>query len=412
MGLRSWPILTALAGVAIMASACTESARTLWVYDEPEPWQRRDVLPGGAGGTIVVSDSYSDTLTFLDAATLAPVARLPIGLSPVELEGPHHVKLSPDGAHLYVALAETVPNSGTGPHGTHGDGSVPGYILKIRTANGSLAGQVRVDRNPGDFAVSPDGRTLYVSHFDIKRILEVTQQGGTPEEMRSAIAVVDTETMDRTALVPVCPAEHGIQLAPDGARLFVSCYGSDQVGIVDVSDPGYPVTLVPLGPQPGTLPGALSYGPYAATFGPDGRTLWFSCWESSDLRAFNTSSGQMDLARTIPTGGYPNFGGSQGGSMFIARQSGDPFLPDDRLLVIGSGGILVQEIALPSAECLNAHEAVPVPGDPDRVLVVCEGNHVTPGSVVRVDLTTGEIEARGEAGIFPDAAVFVPEVVR
>lgn len=401
--IRLLPLLPAL----LLAGGCpADKEKTEWVYDPGPHWPERQLLPAG-GNWLVTSNAYDDTLSFFDADTLAPVATIPIGLSPAELEGPHHVITSPDGQFLYTGIAETVPNSGSGPHGSHGSGAVPGYILKIRASDAALVGSVRVDRSPGDLVLSPDGGTLYVSHFDMLRILEVVQAGGTDDEKRSVIAMIDTESMTVTAQVPVCPAEHGIVLSPNGETLYTSCYGSDRLAVVDVTTPALAHQLVPLGPSPQILPALLQYGPYAATLDPDGKTLWLSCWESGDIRAFNTSSGQMELSRTVSVGGLPGFGGATGDAVYFARQSGEVGLPDDQLVVLSSGGTVTTIHPIDSADCVNAHQAVPDPTAPGKALVACEGDHVSPGSLVRVDAVTGVTEASQVAGVFPDAVTFV-----
>lgn len=394
------------ASATIVLAACEQDrTRTDWVYQPGEHWPSRPVFPGVGGGLLVTTNSYDDTLTLLDLATLEPLAHIPVGLLPVEQEGPHHVIVSPDNQFLYVALSEVVPNSGSGPHGAHGTGAIPGYVLKIRVADMRQVGSVRVDRNPGDLLISPDGSTLYVSHFDVLRVLEVAQAG--QGDARSGIAVVDTATMTRTNLEMTCVAEHGMALSPDGTRLYVSCYGEDALAVVDVTDSLDLVTeIVPLGPSPGTLPGPLFYGPYAATLDAGGETLWLSNWESGDIRAFDIASGTMDLARTIVTGGQPVFGAAVSStSLVFTRQSGDLGFPDDRLvLVTDTGGGTASAIELPlDSSCVNAHAAVPDPLDPGVAIVVCEGNHIGDGSVVRVELVTGATVSSGATGIFPDS---------
>ena len=393
----------------LLAGCPGEETRTKWIYSTDPHWPMRQLLPPG-GHWFVTSDAYDDTLTFLDADTLALVARIPVGLSPAELEGLHHVVLSPDGQFLYTGVAENVPNSGTGPHGSHGDGSEPGYVLKIRLADARLVGSVRVDRNPGDLVLSPDGTTLWVSHFDVKRILDVVQAGGPEEDKNSAIATIDTETMTLRELVDVCPAEHGMTLSPDAETIYMACYGSDRLAVVDVSAPGLSHTLVPLGASPQVLPATLAYGPYAVTVDPDEETVWVSCWESEDIRAFDTVSGTIDPAREIDTpGSLPGFGGRTSQQVVFARQSSDPGFPDDRVVVVQSGGApaFVEHVVDPG-ECTAAHQAIPDPTRAGKALVVCEGNHATPGTLVRIDLVTGAVEETAEVGIFPDAVVYVP----
>src|SRR5688500_8520633 len=146
------PVLLALASLAVFASGCPrDEEKTEWIYEPGPKWPARQILPAGANWR-VTSHAYDDTLSFYDADTLALEATIPVGLSPAELEGPHHVVLSPDGQFLYTGISQTVPG-GTGPHGAHGSGAVPGYILKISTSDASLVGSVRVDRSPGDLVL-------------------------------------------------------------------------------------------------------------------------------------------------------------------------------------------------------------------------------------------------------------------
>lgn len=164
-----------------------------------------------------------------------------------------------------------------------------------------------------------------------------------------------------------------------------------------------------------SAPEDLQYGPYALTFDPDG-TLWVSCWHSSpgSVRGFDTVSDTFD-GRVLEFGadGFPGFGGTAGGLTFFPRQQlptdfggPDPFFPDDRLLVTSAGSIVAEHMLDP-ADCVAAHQAYPDPTRPGKALVVCEGDHLTPGSLVRLDLATGEVEETAEVGIFPDAVVYV-----
>ena len=399
----------ALAGAVALATiaACTRHGDTNWIYSPGAHWPARSIMPANANGLLVTTNNLDDTLSFLDAQTLAPRATIPVGLNLVELEGPHHLVTSKDGQFLFIGLTETFPTSSAGPHGSHGSGTVPGYVVKMRLSDGAIVGQARVDRNPGDLVLSPDGAKLYVSHFDIKRILDQTAAGGTEDSKLSGIAVIDTATMNRDALVMVCPAEHGMAISPDGAKLYVTCYGSDSVAIVDLTQASLPHTVIPVGTTPGELPGTTSYAPYAATLSSDGRIVWLSCWNSGDLRALIVSSGQMNLAATQTVGGYPSFGAKWGDKTIFARQSGNPALADDHLVVLDAAGTIVSNFVYPSSQCVNMHQARLVPGQDGKAFLVCEGNHVAKGSILRVDLGTGAVEATAQVGVFPDALSFV-----
>src|SRR5437016_2939092 len=88
---------------------------------------------------IMMTDNGDDTLAVVSLDLPQPklYALLPFGDNPVEREGPHHIAASADGAILFVPLSNYVPGSGTGPHGSHGLGTVPGSLLALDARNGA-----------------------------------------------------------------------------------------------------------------------------------------------------------------------------------------------------------------------------------------------------------------------------------
>ena len=186
-------LLAALAPLALGACGDKDTSGPLTVpeleYGVDQPWPAPASLPPiGPAGRIVITNNLDDTLSLLDLDSLGSpdwkeLARIPVGLNPVELEGPHHTAVSPDGSFYYVGISNYVPGSGSGPHGTHGAGTADGYCLKLDSTTNRLVGSVRVDPNPGDVIVSKDGRTLYQTHFDLLKIAEVVERG-CPEDRR------------------------------------------------------------------------------------------------------------------------------------------------------------------------------------------------------------------------------------
>lgn len=397
------------ATAVIGTAACKSKDKTNWVYSTATPWPTRVIMPPNDHGFFFTTNNLSDTVSVVDAETLQPLTYLPVGLNPVELEGPHHLQPGSDGKYLYVGLTETFPSNASGPHGAHGTGAVPGYLLKIRISDGELVGKVRVDRNPGDVKLSPDASKVYVSHFDVKRIIDQTQAGGDEQSKWSGIAQIDTATMTRDALVMNCPAEHGMDITHDGSTMYVACYGGDEVAIVDLTQPDLPSTLVPAGTNPIELPGTQSYQPYATTLNTSNTLAWFSCWASGDVRALDTATGQFDDSKKTYLGGYPTFGAAwHGDRMVFARQSGTPGVFDDHVFLVGSNGGVVADYAMDPSQCKNAHQVMIDPKDSNHAIVCCEGDHVNPGSLVRMDLQTGAVLATAQVGVFPDLVVYVP----
>jgi DNA-binding beta-propeller fold protein YncE len=408
---RARLLLAALAPLAL--GACSEGSTTgpLEVpeleYGIDPAWPAPASLPPiGPAGRVVITNSLDDTLSLLDLDTMdspgwGELARIPVGLNPVELEGPHHTAASPDGAFYYVGISNYVPGAGSGPHGTHGAGTADGYCLKMDASTNTLVGSVRVDRNPGDVVISQDGRTLYQTHFDLLRIADVDRRDGTVEEMYSRLAIIDAETMARKQMVSVCPAPHAVRLSPDGRRAYIACW-SDEVAIVELDQPNNPVTRVKVAANVGT-PVAPRHEPYALTLSPTGG-LWVSSLRSRAVQYLDPTTLTMDPTRTVFLSGPPMFGDvtADGRTLYM------PYQGLDALAIIDTSNpnTVLEEIALSPSGCLNVHQ-VELTLDERHGLVVCEGDHVAPGTFHVVDLAEKTVVKTVQVGVFPDSVVIL-----
>lgn len=404
--LRRWsPLPFALLALA----ACGDGAV---VFDSDDPWQSQSDWPGIGAGKIMVTNSGDDTLTFLDPDTLEPVYVAPTGRIPAEREGPHHGAASPDGRYYYVGLSNVVPAGGSGPHGSHGTGTVEGYLLRYDCETNAPAGEVRVDRSPGDVRSTPDGRFVLQSHFDLQSIIEASTNGEDPRELRSTLAVIDSESMQTAAKIPLCPAGHGMGLAPDGSAAYVTCWGSDELAIVPLGDePSSEAEVVRLPIQEGAggNPTAPTFGPYAATVSPDGSEVWVSNLEGRAMAVYDVETGAFDQARFMTELiGSPLFASfsTEGDRLYVPVQN------DDALLTIDPAtGEILSTLSFTADECYWPHGTLLLDGG-ESLAVVCEGDRVEPGTVVRLDLTAEggpAIEEVFEVGVYPDDLVYVPE---
>ncbi|QSQ22102.1 YncE family protein [Pyxidicoccus parkwayensis] len=401
-----------LPALALALTACSEDpdlgdARTPPAeidYAHPDPWAEGTVVPPpGPGGRILITNSLDDTLSLIELNTVGTpdfkeLARVPVGLNPVELEGPHHTAVAPDGSAYYVGISNYVPGGGSGPHGTHGTGSEDGYCLKLDARDNRLLGSVRVDPNPGDIIVSKDGRTLYQTHFDTLKITEVARRGGAQKDMYARLAIIDEATMTRKSMVDVCPAPHAVRLSSDERTAYVACW-SDQVAIVDLTTSPPDVKLVGVAASIGT---AVSprHEPYALTLSPTTGEAWVSSMASRQVQVLNPTTRTMDATRTV-TGlrGAPMFGAfsSDGRTLYMPYQGADALAVIDPVT-----GTVQGEVDLASAGCLNVHQITLTP-DEKYGLVVCEGDHQGPGTLHAVDLTERTVVGTVRVGIFPDS---------
>jgi DNA-binding beta-propeller fold protein YncE len=374
---------------------------------DPGTYTPAGTLPYASSARFAVTVNLSDELAYVSADGQAPqlFGEVPVGDVPVELEGPHHIAASPDGNWLYINLSNYVPGTGSGPHGSHGTGTVPGSLLKIDAKTSQKVAEVLVDRSPGDVITSKDGKLAFVTHYDLLRLQAQLAAGDPPEKGWSAVAIVDTESMVRLSLTAICPTAHGEGLSADEKTLYVTCAQSDELVLLDVTIPSKPTVKLklPVGPAPGPI-GTPSYGPYALAVDPADGTVWISDNNSADVRVFDPSTMQMDGSKTVFTGGVSMFGAfkSDGKTFYVPHQG------DDKITRVDVPSGMTDTLALPSTVCKNVHALVLAP-DEKSAQVVCEGDHITlPGTVVTVNLDGFFIVGSVSVGMFPDGAAWLP----
>jgi DNA-binding beta-propeller fold protein YncE len=391
---------------AILAAGCGSSIR---FPSSGGQWPAPAVPAFVHEARFATTQNLSDKLDFISPSAPTLLGSTPVGDVPVELEGPHHLAASPDGKYIYYNLSNYVPGTGSGPHGSHGTGAVPGSLVKLDASTNQELAEVLVDRSPGDVILASDGKHAYVSHYDLLRLQQQLAQMLPPEAAYSDLAIVDTTTMTRTAMIPVCVTAHGEGLSADGKTLYMTCAQSDELAVVDVSDPVHPTVKLklPVGPTPVTIPGSTnpSYGPYALAVSPADGTVWVSDNNSADVRVFDPATMQMDGTKVINVNGVAMFGSfSPDGSVYYVPHQGD-----DRLTAIDTKTLATRDLPAPTGSCLNMHAFVLAPPSFTTGIVICEGDHVkTPGSALYVDVQSFTAIGYVTLDMFSDGAAWLP----
>src|SRR5437879_4295718 len=158
-------------------------------------------------------------------------------------KGPHGLVMTPDGRKVYVSSdgASTVSvidtatdrvvssiDVGTNPHGLaiSADGSrvlVSGWgsnrALVLDTATDRVIGEVPVAQ-PHNGTLSRDGRTGWVA----------SQQQGA-----MALVRLDLTTWKEVARVPLDKTPRGLELSPDGRRVFFTLAGVNAIEVLDTT---------------------------------------------------------------------------------------------------------------------------------------------------------------------------------
>jgi YVTN family beta-propeller protein len=347
-------------------------------------------LPAGDFG--MVANSGSDTVSAIDLGAPGVLASAPVGRDPVSNDGPHEVVGDRAGGFGYVVLAYPAPLA-TGGH-SHGTGTKNGWVQKLALDDLRIVGEIQIDPNPADLALSQDRSRLVVTHFDLKAALS---DGGL-DQKRANISVIDPSaiTMDSGGplRLQICVAPHGVALSrPDGATAYVACYGEDVVALVDIAHPTNPVLRIPLGPVIGD-PGAPVYGPYAVALSPSGNLLSICNTESKDVHLLDTRTHAISQTPLLLQGAPQSVVWSDDESrVYVVTQAPDAIVIADP----HSGTILAQ---LPLDAC-HLPRDVKISTDGATLYVVCEGD-ANGGSVVLVDSNALSTRATVRVGAFPD----------
>ena len=198
--------------------------------DQPQPaTPPAAALPAVStpAGRLYVTNENSGDLTVIDTATRQVIATIPLG------KRPRGIKLSPDGATLYVALS----GSPIAPPGTDEsklpppDRSADG-IGVFDVKQGKLLRVIQAGSDPEQTAVSPDGRWLFVANEDA---------GQT--------SVIDISDGRVVARVPVGGEPEGVDLRPDGKVVYVTSEEDNQVAVIDAATLKL-LTTFKAGPRP------------------------------------------------------------------------------------------------------------------------------------------------------------------
>jgi YVTN family beta-propeller protein len=210
--------------------------------------------------------------------------------------------------------------------------------------------------------------------------------------------------MRRLSMIRVCPTTHGMGLSPDEKTLYVTCSQSDELAVLDVSDPAAPTVIkrIPVGPAPGPTTDP-AYVPYALSVHPQDGTVWVSNNRTGDVRVYDPASGQMDPAKVVFLGGVAMFGSftPDGRAILV------PYQGADRLAAIEVATLIKTDVPMPAGSCLNAHAFRLAPSGTDGVLV-CEGNKLDkPGTVVGVTLQPLVATGFVSVGMFSDGAAWI-----
>ena len=324
-------------------------------------------------------------------------------------KGPHGLVVTPDGRKVYVSSdgASTVSvidtaadrvvasiDVGANPHGLaiSGAGSrvlVSGWgsnrALVIDTATDRVIGEVPIAQ-PHNGTLSQDGRTAWVAS---------QQQGAT------ALVRLNLATWKEVARIPLDKTPRGLELSPDGRRVFFTLAGVNAIQVLDTATSEI-VTQIPVGTSPHYTP-----------FTPDGRWALAVIQGPGELGILDTTSNT--LAGTVAVGKAPHWStsSSDGRTAYVTNEgSNDVSVVDlanravTATIAVGSAPrkIAVQPVSGAAATTPAPMRAAGAPSGTSK--------SITLGGVTYADHGIKDVRTRARLELEADDYYFSPTFLR
>lgn len=395
---------TALAVVVLAEATAACAADAPAIPPDPPPFpSHRETFPVGERTLGYVTNASDDTLSVVDLDAVLTLATVPIGLDPIDPDGPADLVVDRDAGIVYVALSYPVPTY-QGPHAAHHALPRPGYVEALATSDLRHLGALAVDPRPSGLALAAEHSPLLVTHDDVDRAAQLTDDLAA---RRAALWVIESPTAIATGTanarsLPVCAAPYAVAYGAGDARAFVTCTGEDSLAVVE------PETLSVATRVPVTVPqGGVSKPSAAAADAPRTR-LAVSSTVGRSVTVFGMSDATplwtrvFDGAAAGVPSGVPYFAAWLADStLLVPLQS-----PDGAVLLDARTGDVLRAVSYVGGECGSPRQAAVL--DDGRGFLLCAGDGFEAGALVAVDSVTLAVGQRATLGRAPDRLAVLP----
>jgi YVTN family beta-propeller protein len=197
----------ALLGAAQLGSGAVHAAATYQVY---------------------VTNERSGDVTVINGRDFSIAATIAVG------KRPRGIHVSPDGKTVYVALSGTPieappqidahgnpvferKKGGDDDDDANADKAADG-IGVVNVATQKLTAKLNAGSDPEEFALSKDGRRIYISNEDTKTASVINIAAGKLEH-----------------IIPVGQEPEGVTTSPDGRQFYVTCEAGGDIYVIDTA---------------------------------------------------------------------------------------------------------------------------------------------------------------------------------
>ena len=355
---------------------------------------RRAKFPSEGRTLGYVANRNSDSVSVIDLDGLRELGQLPVGVDPVDIDGPRHIAIDAQRRVAYVLL--TFPFSVPSAHlAASGTPSRQGYVQALDLLDFAQLGELHVDKRASDIALSADGERISVTHFD--RDLSIST--GDLETRRSNLALLapawgiqdNTARVERRRLC-VAPAAH--TYSNRSARVHIACTGEDSLVTVDATS-GEVLSRVPAGAD-------VVNKPMAIVMDSEESRLLVSNQFSSAVVSFSADATPVLQFSTPSLEAQPMNAGYISRAEFIVTLQ----LPSGAARVDAETGAVLTRVSYTDVECSNPTDVAKTADG--RIFLVCEGDHYAPGALIQIDPASLTVLRKTTLGIFPERLAILP----
>ena len=339
--------------------------------------------------TIAVASEATDEISII---TFGPngasvQAKIPIGLSATDPDGPHGLAVSPDHQFYYVSTAHGTPF---------------GNFWKLRVSDNAVIGRVTLGNFPATAQITPEGHLAFVVNFNLHG-----------DMVPSDVSVVGVDDMVELTRITTCAMPHGSRLNPAGTKHYSACMMDDMLVEIDVASftlsrhfmltkgkemgmSGAPAAMASGGSHDMSGHGMTAPAAGDPTCSPtwaqpsaDGSRIYVACNRTNDIVEVDAASWRM--LRRIPAGdGVYNLAITHDGTKLIATNKRGRSVS---IIELPSG----RELARVATQRRVVHGAA-VSADDRYAFISVEGIGSEPGTVEIIDLRTLRTVATVDVG--------------
>jgi YVTN family beta-propeller protein len=257
--------------VAVIDTGANQVLKTI-----PVPTGPHGLAVTSDGKTVYVSSDGDTKVSVIDTATDTIVNTIEVG------KAPNGLALTPDGKQLLVAVFGA------------------GQVVFIDTSTNKIVGQVAVP-SPHKTAISPDGKTAYVS-------ANYADDPNTPTTL--AILDVTSHTQIGSVTLPqAAQTARTLNFSPDGKALYFTQTGVNSVQVLDPTTNKI-VTQIPTGASP-----------HLVLFTPSGEYGLVVSQTTNELSLIDPKTNS--ITAKIPVGQKPHWIAVSGNMAYVTNENGN-----------------------------------------------------------------------------------------